>query len=250
MRKLHGRLAWVIALGLGVAGASLCAAQTGATPADSTASAVTPAAGTAATADAAAAPVATAPEKKVYTVPAGTKVLLQLRSAVNTKSAKPGDGVYLASTFPVVVGNRVMIPWAFMCRAWWIGWCIRTAEREGAARHALYVDHLSKRIGGRDSGRGRQPTGGNEADGENDGEGTIQQAGDKGRNAGKAAEIAIPTGAGWARLEGQRKGTRFPADLPGWARGWRRLGWCRCLRATPMWIYSAGRRWRWCCNGR
>ena len=29
---------------------------------------------------------------------------------MNTKSAKPGDGVYLASTFPVVVGNRVMIP--------------------------------------------------------------------------------------------------------------------------------------------
>ena len=48
--------------------------------------------------------------KKTYTVPAGTKVLLQLRSAINTKSAKPGDGVYLASTFPVVVGNRVMIP--------------------------------------------------------------------------------------------------------------------------------------------
>ena len=51
-----------------------------------------------------------APAKKTYTVPAGTKVLLQLRSAMNTKSAKPGDGVYLISTFPVVVGNRVMIP--------------------------------------------------------------------------------------------------------------------------------------------
>ena len=48
--------------------------------------------------------------RKTYTVPAGTKVLLQLRSAINTKSAKPGDGVYLASTFPVVVGSQVMIP--------------------------------------------------------------------------------------------------------------------------------------------
>ena len=47
---------------------------------------------------------------KTYTVPGGTKVLLQLRSAINTRSAKPGDGVYLASTFPVVVGNHVMIP--------------------------------------------------------------------------------------------------------------------------------------------
>ena len=43
-------------------------------------------------------------------MPAGTKVLLELRSAINTKSAKAGDGVYLSSTFPVVVGNRVMIP--------------------------------------------------------------------------------------------------------------------------------------------
>src|SRR6478609_2213521 len=30
--------------------------------------------------------------RKAYIVPAGTKVLLTLRSAVNTKSAKPGDG--------------------------------------------------------------------------------------------------------------------------------------------------------------
>src|SRR3954453_18641384 len=48
--------------------------------------------------------------RKTYLVPAGTKVLLPPRSAVNPKSAKPGDGVYLASSFPVVVGNRVMIP--------------------------------------------------------------------------------------------------------------------------------------------
>src|ERR1035441_1962863 len=53
---------------------------------------------------------AAAPAKKIYTVPAGAKVLLQLRSGVDTRSAKPGDGVYLASTFPVVVGNRVLIP--------------------------------------------------------------------------------------------------------------------------------------------
>ncbi len=53
---------------------------------------------------------ASASEKRIYTVPAGTKVLLELRSTINTKSARPGDGVYLSSTFPVVVGNRVMIP--------------------------------------------------------------------------------------------------------------------------------------------
>jgi hypothetical protein len=51
-----------------------------------------------------------APSGKTYTVPAGTKVLLALKSGVNTKTARPGDGVYLVSTFPVIVGTRVLIP--------------------------------------------------------------------------------------------------------------------------------------------
>ncbi len=48
--------------------------------------------------------------ESIYVVVAGTKVLLRRCNAVNTKSAKPGDGVYLTSTFPVVDGNPVMIP--------------------------------------------------------------------------------------------------------------------------------------------
>ena len=47
---------------------------------------------------------------QTYTVPAGTKVLLTLKSAINTKSAQKGDGVYLVSSFPVVGNSRVMIP--------------------------------------------------------------------------------------------------------------------------------------------
>jgi hypothetical protein len=45
-----------------------------------------------------------------YIVPAGTKIPLSLRSAISTKTAKPGDAVYLITTFPVVVGARVVIP--------------------------------------------------------------------------------------------------------------------------------------------
>lgn len=37
-------------------------------------------------------------------------MLLALRSGVNTRSAQPGDGVYLSSSFPVVVGSHVAIP--------------------------------------------------------------------------------------------------------------------------------------------
>jgi len=44
------------------------------------------------------------------TVPAGTKVPLVMKNAISTKSAKPGDNVYLETVFPVVQNNRVLIP--------------------------------------------------------------------------------------------------------------------------------------------
>ncbi len=53
---------------------------------------------------------AAAPAPQTFTVPAGTKVLLSLKSAINTKTAQQGDGVYLVSSFPVVGNARIMIP--------------------------------------------------------------------------------------------------------------------------------------------
>ena len=54
--------------------------------------------------------LAAAPAPQTFTVPAGTKVLLSLKSAINTKTAQQGDGVYLVSSFPVVGNARIMIP--------------------------------------------------------------------------------------------------------------------------------------------
>src|SRR5690242_7384208 len=44
------------------------------------------------------------------TVPAGTQVLLHLRSPIDTKTAKVGDGVYCQSSFPVTQNNVAVIP--------------------------------------------------------------------------------------------------------------------------------------------
>lgn len=55
-------------------------------------------------------PVKTDATGPVFVVPAGTKIPLTLRSSLSTKTAKPGDAVYLVSSFPVVVGSRVVIP--------------------------------------------------------------------------------------------------------------------------------------------
>jgi type IV secretion system protein VirB10 len=50
-----------------------------------------------------------APAKQM-TVPAGTQVLLQLKSPIDTKSARVGDGVYCQTSFPVTQDNVAVIP--------------------------------------------------------------------------------------------------------------------------------------------
>jgi hypothetical protein len=47
---------------------------------------------------------------KELTVPAGTEVPLLLKSAIDTKNTRIGDGVYCQTAFPVVVDNVIVIP--------------------------------------------------------------------------------------------------------------------------------------------
>ena len=51
-----------------------------------------------------------APAPGTVVVPAGTKLPLMLKNAINTKSARPGDSVYCETNFPVVANNRILIP--------------------------------------------------------------------------------------------------------------------------------------------
>jgi len=51
-----------------------------------------------------------ASDRSTIVVPAGTKVPLRLESGISTKNAKPGDGVYARTTFPVTVNDRIVIP--------------------------------------------------------------------------------------------------------------------------------------------
>src|SRR5438309_1093843 len=44
------------------------------------------------------------------TVPAGTRVGVVLQNGISTRSAKPGDSVYLQTSFPITEGNRIVIP--------------------------------------------------------------------------------------------------------------------------------------------
>ena len=44
------------------------------------------------------------------TIPSGTKIPIQLRNAISTKSSHEGDPVYAQTTFPVVLDERIVIP--------------------------------------------------------------------------------------------------------------------------------------------
>ncbi len=163
---------------------------------------------------------AAAPAKRTYTVPAGTKVLLQLRSALNTKSAKPGDGVYLASTFPVVVGNRVMIPAGVYVQG-----VVDRVERAGHMKGKAQLDmHFTSIIFPNGSvveipGLVNSLPGASQQNVKNDGEGTIEQAGNKTRNMGKVAEVAIPTGGTVGSIAGLGSGHPLGGGLTGIAAG-------------------------------
>ena len=171
------------------------------------------------------------PAKKTWTVPPGTKVLLQLRSALNTASAKPGDGVYLSSIFPVVVGNRVMIPAGVYVQG-----VVDKVARAGRVKGKSQLDmHFTSIIFPNGTvveipGMVNSLPGARNQSVKNDGEGTIEQNADKGRNAAKTAEIAIPTGGTVGSIAGLGSGHPLAGGVGGWRRhdGMKPKGRCGC----------------------
>ena len=127
---------------------------------------------------------------QTFTVPAGTKVLLSLKSAVNTKTAQQGDGVYLISSFPVVGNARVMIPVGVYVQGV-VDRVVRPGRVKGRAQLDLHfttmifpngqvveVPGVLDSIPGSDGPKVK----GNE--------GTVEQSGSKGRDIGNIAQAA------------------------------------------------------------
>ncbi len=217
MRRRHGALmraalTAAFSLGLAIAPSYVSIAQA---PALSRADAGTPT-----PAAAPSAPAAASSSTKSYTVPAGTKVLLQLRSGINTRSAKPGDGVYLSSTFPVVLGNRVMIP-----EGVYVQGVVDRVVRAGHVKGKSQLDmHFTSIIFPNGTvveipGIVNSLPGADKQTVKDDGEGTIEQRGDKGRNAGETAKIAIPTGGTVGSIGGIPGGHPLAGGLAGLGAG-------------------------------
>lgn len=137
------------------------------------------------------------PATRTYTIPQGTKILLSLTSAVNTKSAKPGDGVYLVSTFPVVVGSHVLIPAGVYVQGS-VDQVIRPGHVKGRAQVGMHFTSLIFPNGSVVEIPGVvNSLPGSAGAKVKDGEGTIEQPGNKGRDLGtvlKGAAIGAEGG--------------------------------------------------------
>ena len=70
-----------------------------------------------------------APAAGVYTVPPGTRILLNMINSVSTKQAQPGDRIYLETAFPVSADNHIVIP-----QGSWVTGTVLEVKRPGRAR--------------------------------------------------------------------------------------------------------------------
>ncbi|HEX4605805.1 MAG TPA: hypothetical protein VH724_17520 [Candidatus Angelobacter sp.] len=127
-------------------------------------------------------------------VPAGTQVLLNLKSPIDTKSAKVGDGVYCQTSFPVTQDNVAVIP-----AGTYVKGQIAEVRRAGRIKgRAEILFHFNTMIFPNGYTVDLPGSLGNEPGAQNhsvaDKEGTIQANGQKGKDAGTVAKTGA-TGA-------------------------------------------------------
>ncbi len=148
-----------------------------------------------------------------------------MRSGINTKSAKPGDGVYLASTFPVVLGNRVMIPAGVYVQGT-VDHVVRAGHVKGKSELDMHFTSIIFPNGTvvEIPGIVNSLPGADKQTVKDDGEGTVEQNPDKGRNAGEAAKIAIPTGGTVGAIGGLAGGHPLAGGVAGIGAGLAAVG--------------------------
>lgn len=138
---------------------------------------------------------------KTYTVPAGTRILLSLKSEISSRIAMPGDPVYLVSDFPVVADGIAVLPAGMYVRG-----VIDTVQRPGKVKGRAQLQlHFTSIIlpngvqvalpGSLDNAPGSTGAKVKNA------EGTVEEAGSKGQDAQRIAQTTT-VGAGVGSLTG------------------------------------------------
>jgi type IV secretion system protein VirB10 len=124
------------------------------------------------------------------TLPPGTQIPVKLAQGISTKSAKVGDAVYAETVFPITANDRIVIP-----AGTYVQGRITDIKRPGRVKgRAQFLMHFTTMIF--QSGYtvmlpgGVENVPGSDQQRIKDKEGTIQQEGSKGKDAGTVAKTA------------------------------------------------------------
>jgi type IV secretion system protein VirB10 len=152
----------------------------------------------------------TGPGEKI-TVPAGTRVGVVLQNGISTRSAKPGDSVYLQTSFPITENNRIVIPVGSYLRGELLE-SKRPGKMKGRGEFRLRLDTLILPNGytvSLNAAPRSADSGGKET---MDSEGKVTGGGDKGKKAGTVVETTAG-GAGIGAIAGGAKGAGIGAGI-------------------------------------
>lgn len=129
-------------------------------------------------------------------IPPGAHVLLRMENTVTTRTAKPGDFVYLRTATPVAAGGQIVVPVGSYVQGTVVS-AVRPGRVKGRGELSLRLDTLtlpsgaahkiSPQLSSVDSGDHAQQVLGNEN--------TVKQGGSQGQDA---ARISILAGSGAA----------------------------------------------------
>jgi hypothetical protein len=87
-------------------------------------------------------PRAPAGDQKLWIIPAGARIPIQLRQPISTKTAQPGDPVYAQTTFPVVSDGNIAIP-----AGTWVQGVVDGVKRAGRLKGTAELQfHLTRLI--------------------------------------------------------------------------------------------------------
>jgi hypothetical protein len=149
---------------------------------------------------------ASEPALKQITIPAGTQVLLHLKSPIDTKSAKVGDGVYCQTSFPVTQDNVAVIPAGTYVKGQ-IAEVKRAGRVKGRAEILFHFNTLIFPNGYTiDLPGALENAPGSQNSTVADKEGTVKANGQKGKDAGTVAKAGATGGVVGAVATGTGKG--------------------------------------------
>jgi len=122
-------------------------------------------------------------------IPQGSHVLLRLENSISTRTAREGDYIYLRTAVPIAANGQIVVPQGSYVQGV-VTRSVRSGRVKGRAELAIRIDtltlpggkviNLTPRLSSVDSGGTGQKV---------DSENGIQQAGGKGADASRVAEL-------------------------------------------------------------